>query len=94
MHHYQNVDDYVVETYYSLFFIMAIWFFYIHSVGVYVTILTMTTFDVVDCSESFGCELLNRVWSWAAFALILTAGGIIIIGPISVANDPYEIRWN
>lgn len=85
--------DYVIDSFYSLFFVIALWIFYMFSAGVYVTILNMTSFNVVNCGQSFGCELLNRIWSWASFALILIVAGMIIIVPISIANDPYQVRW-
>jgi len=85
--------DYVCDTHYSLFFLMALWTFYIYSTAMYVYLLNVSTFDIFECGESFGCDVLNRCWSWASIALILTCGGVIIIVPISIANDPYGTKW-
>ncbi len=86
--------DYIVDSFYSLIFVMALWTFYIYSVGVYIAMISLTAFNIIPCEESFGCQLLNRIWSWASFAFVLTVGGLIIIGPISIANDPYRVKWN
>ena len=86
--------DYVVDSFYSFFFVIALWIFYIYSAGVYIAMVSLIAFNLIDCDQSFGCQLLNRIWSWASFGFILTLGGIIIIVPISIANDPYRVRWN
>lgn len=86
--------DYVVDSFYSTFFVMALWVFYIYNTAIYVAFLNSIAFDVIKCGESFGCKVSNRIWSWASFALILTMGGLLIIVPISISNDPYGVRWN
>lgn len=86
--------DYIVDSFNSISFVLTLWVFYIYSVGVYVAMLNMTAFNVVECGQSFECQLLNRIWSWASFAFILTIAGLVIILPISIANDPFEIQWH
>ena len=85
--------DSAVDTHQSIVFLMAVWAYFIFSVTVYMTFLNATNYDIFHCGEGFGCILINRIWTWFSLGMILSFGGILIIIPISVSNDPYKVTW-
>ncbi len=85
--------DSVVDTHQSILFTMAVWAYFIFSVGVYMTFINATNYDIFHCGGSFECVLINRIWTWFSLGFLLTIGGLIIMIPISIANDPYKVTW-
>ena len=85
--------DSVVDTHQSILFLMAVWAYFIFSVSVYMTFINATNYDIFDCGQGFECILVNRIWTWFSLGLLLTVGGMIIMIPISLANDPYRFTW-
>ncbi len=83
--------DYVVDSQQGVVFLMLLWVYFIFSVMVYMIFINAFAYNIIPCSPSFACELVNRIWSWMCLGIILCLGGIILMVPISIANDPYRI---
>ncbi len=85
--------DSVIDTHQSILFLMANWAYFIFSVTVYMTFINATNYDIFHCGQKYNCILINRIWTWFSLGFLLTFGGMIIMMPISLANDPYKFPW-
>jgi len=87
--------DYVADTYRSSIYLVLLWCFYITSVLSYVSIIlsTLPTNPHCDAVRTFGCKLMETLWVWLSFAIMLSLAGVIIVVPISMGNQPNSNNW-
>lgn len=84
--------DYSADTFRSLWFVAALFIFYIMASVFIMLFINSMGISTLDCSSDwsdFGCKLLQTCWSWLTLAVILSLGGIVIIAPISLGNHQY-----
>ena len=82
--------DYVADTYRSNTYLVLLWCFYITSVLSYVSLIlsSLSINPICESVRSFGCKLMETLWVWLSFAIMLSFAGLIIVIPISIGNQP------
>ena len=69
--------DYVNDEYKSIAYLCATWVFYIFGAAGF-----MSDLQIFKCSDGFGCTLVQKVWNWLVFALMLSLGGLLVVTPL------------
>ena len=68
--------------------------FFLFSAGIVMSLVgTLNTDSFIKCDPGFWCNLGEQVWQWFILAVILSSSGVIIMVPISMANDPFNKSW-
>lgn len=74
--------DYVVDEYKSIAYLCVIWVFYLFGATAFMSMLGLVDLQIIRCTDGFLCELVQQIWTWLVFGLILTLGGIIVVAPL------------
>mmetsp|Transcript_5806 Transcript_5806/g.12622 ORF Transcript_5806/g.12622 Transcript_5806/m.12622 type:complete len:968 (-) Transcript_5806:4825-7728(-) len=82
--------DYVLDEYKSIAYLCGTWVFYLLGAAGSMALIGLVDIQVVQCSGGFLCNLVQQVWSWLAFGLMLSLGGFLVVTPLSLGNDPHR----
>jgi hypothetical protein len=74
--------DYVDDEYKSIAYLCATWVFYIFGAAGFMSLLGLVDLQIFKCSDGFGCTVVQKVWNWLVFALMLSFGGLIVVLPL------------
>jgi len=91
--------DYVVDSYRSLTFLMSLWIFYLITLLLFSNIVGRVEREAYCDTPTFSCNLVRDLITWITIAILLSVGGLVIIVPISIANDsskksPYIVTFS
>ena len=74
--------DYVNDEYKSIAYLCATWVFYIFGAAGFMSLLGLVDLQIFKCTDGFGCTLVQKVWNWMVFALMLSLGGLLVVAPL------------
>lgn len=74
--------DYVLDEYKSLLYLCGTWVFYLFGAAVFMSVLGVVDLQLFRCDDGFLCKLLQQVWTWLLFGLLLSLGGLLVVTPL------------
>ena len=82
--------DFSIDTHSSLVLTVAIFFFFISTSLVYVSLFEQIPALQPQCGDDFGCLLATKIVTWMILAVFLALSGCFVIIPLSIRNNPAE----
>lgn len=74
--------DYVNDEYKSIAYLCGTWIYFIFGAAAFMSLLALVDLQLFKCSDGFFCKLVQQVWSWLVFGLMLSFGGLFVVAPL------------
>ena len=82
--------DSAIDGYSSALLMVGIFVFFICTSIVYASLFQQMSIFEPQCNENFSCLLVDKIITWAIFAVFLSLTGYFVIIPLSTGNNPVE----
>lgn len=83
--------DYVSDEYKSIAYLCGTWVYFIFGAAAFMSLLALVDLQIFKCSDGFFCTLVQKVWSWLVFGLMLSFGGLIVVAPLRYVSKSCSI---
>ena len=83
--------DYVNDEYKSIAYLCGTWIYFIFGAAAFMSLLALVDLQIFKCSDGFFCTLVQKVWSWLVFGLMLSFGGLIVVAPLRYVSKSCSI---